>query len=295
MACEMAQAFARFGSDVTIVEASSSILGSEDADVQELIIKKFTKEGIKVLQNHKAKAFHGHKLVCDNLGSEVEIEFDKILIASGRKANIRGFGLEGLGIKMRPDGTIKADKFMQTNIRSIYVCGDVTGPYQFTHAAAYQAWYAAINSLLTPAKLVEADYKAIGFATFTDPEIARVGLNEKEAKEKRISYKVATYGIDDLDRAIIDREAIGFIKVLTAKRTDRILGVTIVGNQAADLIAEYILAMKCNIGLNKILGTTHIYPTLTEANKYVAGVWKKENMPQFILKVAEKLHKVIRD
>jgi dihydrolipoamide dehydrogenase len=292
--CEMAQAFARFGSGVTIVEASPAILNREDAEVQELITKKFAKEGIKVLTNHKAKAFHENKLICDNLGREEEIEFDKILIASGRKPNVKGFGLEGLGVKIRDNGTILADNFMQTNIRSIYVCGDVTGPYQFTHTAAYQAWYAAVNALLTPAKLLKADYKAIGFATFTDPEIARVGLNEKEAKEKRVSYRVATYGIDDLDRVIIDREAHGFVKVLTAKRTDKILGVTIVGSHAGDLIAEYTLAMKCDIGLNKILGTTHIYPTLAEANKYAAGVWKKQSISNFVLKMAEKFHQLRR-
>ncbi|MDG4544021.1 MAG: FAD-dependent oxidoreductase [Rickettsiales bacterium] len=295
----MAQAFSRLGAEVTLVEMASQILTREDEEVIKTVTEKFTKEGIKVLVNHKAKEFIPHPkplqkgegtLVCEHGGKDVEIAFDKVIVALGRTANTEGFGLEELGVELRDNKTIDADPFLQTNIPSIYVCGDVTGPYQFTHTAAHQAWYASINALFSPFKKFKADYSVIPWATFTDPEVARVGLNEKDAKAANIPYEVTTYGIDDLDRAIADSEAHGFVKVLTAPDKDKILGVTIVGTHAGDLIAEYILAMKHGIGLNKILGTIHIYPTLAEANKYAAGEWKKAHVPAFAMKILEKFH-----
>jgi len=288
---EMAQAFARLGSKVTIVQRNEQILPREDDEVCDLVTQKFIKEGIDVLTRHNAKELQKNKLICEHMGQDVEIEFDQILFALGRQANVTGFGLEELGVKIRENGTIKANPFLQTNVPSIYVCGDVTGPYQFTHTAAHQAWYASVNALFSPFKRFKADYSVIPWATFTDPEVARVGLNEKEAKEQNIDYEVTVYGIDDLDRAIADSEAHGFVKVLTVPKKDKILGVTIVGAHAGDLISEYILAMKYGIGMNKILGTIHIYPTLAEANKYAAGMWKKANAPQGILNLVEKFHK----
>ena len=287
---EMAQAFARLGAEVTLVEMAPQILIREDEEVIKLVTEKFTKEGIKVLANHKAKEFKGNTLVCEYEGKDVEVAFDKVIVALGRAANTSGFGLEELGVELRGNKTIEANPFLQTNIPSIYVCGDVTGPYQFTHTAAHQAWYASVNALFAPFKKFKADYSVIPWATFTDPEVARVGLNEKDAKEKNIPYEVTTYGIDDLDRAIADSEAHGFVKVLTVPNKDKILGVTIVGTHAGDLIAEYILAMKHGIGLNKILGTIHIYPTLAEANKYAAGEWKRAHVPAFAMKILEKFH-----
>ena len=208
---------------------------------------------------------------------KVTLEFDEIFIALGRKANINGFGLDKLNINIRGNGTIEANQFLQTNYPNIYVCGDVTGPYQFTHSAAHQAWYASVNALFSPIKKFKVDYSIIPWATFTDPEIARVGLNEQDAKIQNIDYEVTKYDISDLDRAITDSKNKGFIKVLTVPGKDKILGVTIVAEHAGDTIAEYVLAMKNNIGLNKILGTIHIYPTLAEANKFVAGEWKKKS------------------
>jgi len=287
---EMAQSFARLGSKVTIIEMAPQILIREDEEVIELTTKHFEKEGIEVLTNHKAKSFNGNKLICDNNNKDIKIEFDKIIIALGRKPNITGFGLEELGVKIRKQGTIEANGFLQTNISNIYVCGDVTGPYQFTHTAAHQAWYASVNALFSPFKKFKVDYSVIPWTTFTDPEIARVGINEKEAKERRIPYEVTKYEIDDLDRAITDSEAKGFIKVLTVPNKDKILGVTIVGTHAGDIIAEYILAMKYGLGLKKILGTIHIYPTLTESNKYVAGNWQKNHKPELILSLLKKFH-----
>ena len=289
---ELTQAFARFGAQVTQVEMAPRLLMREDPEVSELVAQRFRAEGVAVLTGHTAKAFlleNGQKiLVADHAGQEVRIPFDAVLVAVGRAANLKGYGLEELGI---PTGrTVEINEFLQTRFPNIYAAGDVAGPFQFTHTAAHQAWYAAVNALFDPFRKFKADYSVIPWATFVEPEVARVGLNELEAREKGIAYEVTTYGIDDLDRAIADGEAHGFIKVLTVPGKDRILGVTIVGEHAGDLIAEYVLAMKQGIGLNRILGTIHIYPTLAEANKYVAGNWKKAHAPERLLAWVERFH-----
>ena len=290
--CELTQAFARFGAQVTQVEMAPRLMIREDTEVSELVTQRFRAEGIAVLLDHRAKQFvieNGEKiLIAEHEGQDVRIPFDAVLVAVGRAANLKGFGLEELGI---PTGkTVGTNEFLQTNYPNIYAAGDVAGPFQFTHTAAHQAWYAAVNALFDPIKKFKADYSVIPWATFVEPEVARVGLNELEAREKNIPCEVTTYGIDDLDRAIADGEAHGFIKVLTVPGKDKILGVTIVGEHAGDLIAEYVLAMKQGIGLNKILGTIHIYPTLAEANKYVAGNWKKAHAPEKLLVWVERFH-----
>ena len=289
---ELTQAFARLGAKVTQVEMAPRIMIREDMEVSERVTQRFRAEGIDVLLDHRAKQFiieNGEKvLIAEYAGQDVRITFDAVLVAVGRVANLEGFGLEELGI---PTGrTVDTNAFLQTNYPNIYAAGDVAGPFQFTHTAAHQAWYAAVNALFAPFKKFKADYSVIPWATFVEPEVARVGLNELEAKEKGIPYEVTRYGMDDLDRAIADSEAHGFLKVLTVPGKDRILGVTIVGEHAGDLIAEYVLAMKQGIGLNKILGTIHIYPTLAEANKYVAGNWKKAHAPQKLLAWVERFH-----
>ncbi|MCB1942325.1 MAG: FAD-dependent oxidoreductase [Candidatus Accumulibacter sp.] len=290
--CELTQAFARFGAKVTQVQQGPRIMVREDPEVSEMVIERFRAEGIAVLVNHQARAFvieDGEKiLIAEHRGEEVRIAFDALLVAVGRSANLSGYGLEELGIET--GRTIATNGFLQTKYPNIYAAGDVAGPFQFTHTAAHQAWYAAVNALFDPFKKFRADYSVIPWATFVEPEVARVGLNETEAKERNIPYEVTRYGIDDLDRAIADGEAHGFIKVLTVPGKDRILGVTIVGEHGGDLIAEYVLAMRHGIGLNKILGTIHIYPTLAEANKYVAGNWKKAHAPQKLLEWVARFH-----
>jgi len=292
--CELSQAFAKLGSKVTMVEMMGQLMGREDTDVAELITDKFKNDGINVLTNHKAVKFtdDGEKVLhCETADGSVQIPFDKVLIAVGRKANSDEMKLEELGIKLRPNGTIETDKYLRTDVPNIFAVGDIAGPYQFTHTASHQAWYATVNALFGFAKKFKVDYRVIPWATFTMPEVARVGLSEREAKEKGIDYQVTSYGIDDLDRAIADGEAHGFIKVITpAGGKDTILGVTIVGSHAGELIAEYVLAMKHNLGLNKILGTIHLYPSMAEANKFVAGNWKRENQPHGLLKWVEKFH-----
>lgn len=290
---ELAQSFARLGSKVSQVEMAPHLLGKEDTDVSLLVEEKFSRDGISVLTNHKALRVDpkNKTLICEFQGAEVSISFDKILVALGRKANIKGFGLENLNIEISKQGTIVADEYLRTtNYPNIYVCGDVTGPYQFTHTAAHQAWFVAVNALFGIFKKFKADYRVIPWSTFVDPEVARVGLNEQEAKKQGIDYQVSKFEIDELDRAIADSENYGFIKVLTRPGTDKVLGVTIVGSHAGDIIGEYVQAMKYGIGMNKILGTIHIYPTLSESNKYVAGVWKKQNSPETLLKIVQKFH-----
>jgi len=296
--CELAQSFARLGTKVTQVEMAPRLMGREDPDVSLLIEATFRHEGIDVRCSHKALEFSRRDdrniLKCESQsGSQsniVEIEFDTVLLALGRVANTKGFGLEKLGIEISPRGTISHDPFLRTKYPNIYVCGDVAGPYQFTHAAAHQAWYAAVNALLSPFIKFKADYRVIPWCTFSDPEVARVGINETEAREQKLDVDVVKYGIDDLDRAIADSEDEGFVKVITQKGSDKILGATIVGSHAGDMITEFVSAMKHNIGFNKILGTIHIYPTHSEANKYAAGLWKQKNKPEALLRWVEKFH-----
>ena len=292
--CELTQCFARLGSQVTQAEMLPRLMVREDPEFSDLVLQKFRAEGVNVLLSHKAQRFaveNGEKvLYCEHKGDTVRVVFDTLLCAVGRVANTTGYGLEELGIPVTKARTVEVNEFMQTKYPNILACGDVAGPYQFTHTAAHTAWYAAVNGLFGGYKKFRADFSVIPWATFTDPEVARVGLNETEAKEKNIPYEVTTYGIDDLDRAIADGNAHGLVKVLTVPGKDKILGATIAGEHAGDLITEFVSAMKHGIGLNKILGTIHIYPTLAEANKYVAGNWKRNHAPKGLLEWVEKFH-----
>ncbi len=292
--CELAQAFARLGSRVIQVEMLPRLLIREDPDVSEIIARRFRDEGIDLRMEHQTKRIvveNGENvLIAEHQGQEVRIPFDRVLVAVGRVANTTGYGLEELGIATTKARTIETDEFLRTLYPNIYACGDVTGPFQFTHTAAHQAWYASVNALFGDIGKFRADYRVIPWATFTDPEVARVGLNEQEAKERGIPHEISMYRLDDLDRAITDGEAHGFVKVLTVPGKDRILGVTLVGEHAGDLIAEFVLAMKHGLGLNKVLGTIHIYPTLAEANKYAAGVWKRTHAPDKLLRWVERYH-----
>jgi pyruvate/2-oxoglutarate dehydrogenase complex dihydrolipoamide dehydrogenase (E3) component len=292
--CELAQSFARLGTNVIQVEMLPRILPREDKDAAELVANALRRDGVDLLLGHKAIRFDvedGVKvLYAEHEDQPVRLEFDRVLIAIGRKANTEGLGLEGLGIETNQNGTLALNGFLQTRFPNIYAVGDVAGPYQFTHTAAHQAWYAAVNALFGRFKKFRVDYSVIPWATFTSPEVARVGLNEQDAIEQGVAFEVTRYGIDDLDRAIADGSAEGYVKVLTRPGSDRILGVTIVGNHAGDLIAEYVLAMKHGLGLNKILSTIHIYPTLAEANKFAAGEWKKAHAPEKLLRLVRRYH-----
>ncbi len=292
--CELAQAFARLGAVITQVDMVAKPLPREDDEVSEFMLDNFQREGINFLGEHQVLRFQKqageNQAVLKHGDAEFIVSFDMALLAIGRKANIEGFGLEELGIDTSEQGTLKVNEYLQTTFPNIYACGDVVGPYQFTHMAAHQAWYASINSLFSGFRKFKADYSIVPWATFTDPEVARVGLNERDAKIQNIDYRVTEYKIDDLDRAIADSEDRGFIKVLTAPGKDKILGVTIVGYHASDLIAEFILAMKHGLGLKKIQETIHIYPTLSESNKYAAGEWRKANAPEWLYPWLEKFH-----
>jgi pyruvate/2-oxoglutarate dehydrogenase complex dihydrolipoamide dehydrogenase (E3) component/uncharacterized membrane protein YdjX (TVP38/TMEM64 family) len=290
--CELAQAFARLGSAVTQVEMGARLMVREDEDVSTFARERLAADGVQVLTGHKAlRCEHvgGVKtLIVEADGKEKRIEFDVLLCAVGRVARLQGFGLEELGVNVQR--TVTTDEYLQTNYPNILAAGDVAGPFQFTHTAAHQAWYAAVNGLFGTFKKFKADYSVVPWCTFIDPEVARVGLNEQEAKEKGVAFEVTRYGIDDLDRAIADSAAQGWVKVLTVPGKDRILGVTIVGAHAGELLAEYVLAMRHGLGLNKILATIHTYPTMAEANKYAAGEWKRAHQPLTLLRWVEKFH-----
>ena len=290
---ELAQALARLGAQVSQVEMGDRILAREDTEVSELVKQSLQADGVQVLTGHKAvrceRTPQGDKqLIVEHQGRTLALPFDALICAVGRSARLTGYGLEELGIPSQR--TVQTNEHLETLYPNIFAAGDVAGPYQFTHTAAHQAWYAAVNALFGDFKKFKADYRVIPWATFTDPEVARVGLNELEAREQGIAFEVTRYGIDDLDRAIADSAAQGFVKVLTVPGKDTILGATIVGEHAGDLLAEFVLAMRWGLGLNKILSTIHTYPTLAESNKYVAGEWKRSHAPQGVLRWLARFH-----
>lgn len=291
--CELAQALARLGSQVTQVEMAEALLGREDADVSALAKAVLESDGVTVLTGHKAVRIDDRTLIAEAGGQEVRVPFDVLLVAVGRKARLTGFGLEDIGVDTAK--TVVTDEFLATKFPNIFAAGDVAGPYQFTHTASHQAWYASVNALFGTFRKFKADYRVIPAVTFLDPEFARVGLNEREAAEQGIAVEVTRYDLDDLDRAIAESETRGFVKVLTpAGGKDTVLGATIVGAHAGELLAEYVLAMKHGLGLNKILGTIHAYPTMVEANKFAAGNWKKAHKPEGLLNWVERYHTWMR-
>ena len=294
--CELAQSFVRLGSQVTQVEMLDRLMIREDVEVSQFVKEALQHDGVTVLTDHTALScgvtnLDGSPvkwLEVAHQGQHRRINFDQIIVAVGRAPRLKGFGLEELGITT--DKVVQTNDYLATLFPNIYAAGDVAGPYQFTHAAAHQAWYACVNALFGQFKRFKVDYRVIPWATFVDPEVARVGLNEQEAIQQGIAFQVTRYGIDDLDRAICDGSAKGFVKVLTVPGKDKILGVTIVGAHAAELIAEFVIAMKYNLGLNKVLGTIHIYPTMAEANKYVAGEWKRNQVNPKLLLWLKRYH-----
>jgi pyruvate/2-oxoglutarate dehydrogenase complex dihydrolipoamide dehydrogenase (E3) component len=292
--CELAQSFARLGSDVTQVEMLPRLMIREDEEVSQFVQQRFELEGLRVLCDHKAVEFknkNGNKsLVCEHKGARIEIEFDEVLVAVGRAARLEGFGLKELDVPVSKMRTIEVNEYLQAGYPSLYACGDIAGPYQFTHTASHQAWFASVNALFGKFKKFKVDYRVIPWATFTDPEVARVGLNKQEADEQGILYDVTRYSLDDLDRAIAEGEDQGYIEVLTKPGKDQILGVTIIGSQAGDMIAEFVFAMRHKLGMNKILSTIHIYPTRMEAVKFAAGNWKKARTKPWQLKWLKRFH-----
>jgi pyruvate/2-oxoglutarate dehydrogenase complex dihydrolipoamide dehydrogenase (E3) component len=294
--CEMAQALQRLGSQVTLVDAMPQLLPKEDADVAARVTQQLNDEGVQIMTNYRVTSFNSEAaahsaLLSSPASNHIRVEFDRVLVAVGRRANTTGFGLEELGLGINENGTVSVDQYLRTSCPTIFACGDVAGPYQLTHAAGHQAWFAGVNALFGQFKKFAADYRVMPEVIFTDPQLARVGLNEKQAAEQGIEIEVTTYDLSDLDRAIADGDAKGMVKVLTATGSDRILGATIFGPQAGELITEFVTAMKYNLGLNKILATIHSYPTLSEANKYVAGEWKRKHVPERLLRWVEKYYR----
>jgi dihydrolipoamide dehydrogenase len=305
--CELAQAFQRLGSQVTLVEMQSQLLPRDDQHVASFMADGLSAEGVQVLTGYAAKKFARHaeeggsvslslsSKSTEGQADDIEVEFDRVLVAIGRAANTRGFGLEELGIPLHANGTVVTDEYLRTCYPNILACGDLVGPYQLTHAASHQAWYAVVNGLLGRFKKFRVDYRVIPQVIFTDPQVARVGLNEREAAAQNIAVEVTQYDLSDLDRAIADNDAKGFVKVLNAPGSDRILGATIVGPQAGELISEFVIAMKNGMGLNKMLSTIYSYPTLSEANRFVAGEWKRKHVPERLLSILRRyLHRNLR-
>jgi len=281
--CELAQAFSNLGAEVTQVDMADRIMPREDEEVSEIVSMAFREQGIQLLTGHKLLKFgvddNGDYMEADNNGVTVRVEFDKVLLAIGRKANVEGFGIESLGLELTKQGTLETNEYLQTSLPNIFACGDVAGPYQFTHMASFQAWFASLNAMLGGLWRSKMNYNVVPWATFTDPEVARVGLSEAEAKERNIAYELTRYEMERHDRSLADGEAHGFIKILTVPGKDKILGVTIVGHHAGEVIGEFVFAMTYSMGLKKISAVTHIYPTLLEANKFAANAWRSERLP----------------
>ena len=291
--CELAQSFARFGSEVTLVEMAPSIMIKDDKQAAKLVHESLERDGVNILTDHKAVKVNNNptkELICETGEQQVAIEFDEILVAVGRRANTQNLGLEELGVEINPNGTVKTDERLRTNIPSILACGDVAGPYQFTHTASHQAWYASVNGLFDRFKTFKVDYSVIPWVTYTEPEVAQVGITEDQAQQQGLDFDTTVYELTGFDRALTESDTEGFVKVITPKGKDKILGATIVAAHAGEMITEFTLAMKHGLGLNKILGTIHPYPTWMEANKFAAGNWKKANAPQWALKFLEKFH-----
>ncbi len=291
--CELAQSFQRLGSRVTLIDMADRVLPKEDADVSALVADVLRSEGIDVLTAHKAERFEvgaQKRLIADNQGVAVEIPFDEVIVAVGRRAHTESLGLAELGIGLNRDGTVVVDEYLRTCVPNILACGDVAGPYQFTHMASHQAWYASVNALFGRFRKFKVNYSVVPWATYTDPEVARVGLSVDEAKARDIDVEVTRHELAHVDRAIADGETRGFIKVLTQRGSDRILGATIVAPAAGELIAEYVLAMTHGLGLKKLMGTIHIYPTSAEINKFAANGWRRNHAPAGLLKFAALYH-----
>ena len=290
IACELAQAFSRLGSKVTIADVGARLLAREDDDVSDHVMKRLVQDGVTVLPEHRAVSAAGGEMLFEG---GARVAYDSVLVAIGRKARVAGFGLEALGVKLGKAGTIETNFYLQSSCPSLYACGDVAGPYQFTHAASHQAWHAAINALFGGLHRIRVDYGGMPAVTYCDPEIARVGLNEREAKAAGVAVEVSRKDIGDLDRAIVD-EAGGFVKILTRPGTDKILGATVVAPRAGEMLAELTLAMRHGIGLKKLFGTIHPYPTYTEANRDAAGVWRQSHAPAWVFPLLGRYQRWLR-
>ena len=290
--CEMAQAFARLGSQVTLVEMAERILLMEDSDAADVVTEALRNDGVNVLVGHRAeRVTGGNTLVCAGPDGPVEVAFDQLMVAVGRKANTQGLGTEELQLERNRNSTLAVDEYLRTRFPNVYACGDVIAPYQFTHSAAHEAWYCAVNALFGRFKKYRVDYSVLPWVTFTDPEVARVGLNETQAREQEIAHQVTRYPLDELDRALADEAGHGFVKVLTEGNTDKIIGACVVGAHGGEILAELTLAMRHGIGLKKILGTIHPYPSWSEASKFAAGRWREANKPERVMPWLERYHR----
>ncbi len=306
--CELAQALARLGAKVTLVESAARVLVREDREVSSLVKNALAADGVEVLTSHTALRFetpndgNGQEKTLwlvntgsaqDEINNEFSLPFDLLLCAVGRRARLGSLGLEALGIST--EHTVHTNDYLQIVIPNIFAAGDVAGPYQFTHTAAHQAWYATMNALFGDFKRFKVSYHAVPCVTFVAPEVARVGLNEQDALAQGVAYEVTRFDVADLDRALCDAanpktSPSGWVKVLTAPGRGTILGVTIVAAHGAEMLAEYVLAMRHGLSLNHVLQTVHTYPTWGEANKYAAGIWRRAHAPQWALTLSRRLH-----
>lgn len=290
--CEISQALSKIGVEILLVERSSRLLSAETKEVSDLVFDQMQQDGVKILLNSEIESFltANSCKVLESGKVEIYENFDAVFFAIGRKPRVENLGLEELGIPIAKNGTIEHNEYLQTKYRNIYVCGDVAGPIQLTHVAGHQAWYAAVNALFSNFKSFKEDLSVIPRCTFTYPEVASVGLSEQELEKKNYDFEITHYPLTTFDRAVCDQATNGFVRLLTKKNSDQILGVTIVSPRAGEMIAEFALAMRWKLGLKKILSTVHAYPTWSDANKMAALAWQKKHVPPKLVALSEKFH-----
>ncbi|MGQ0557070.1 MAG: mercuric reductase [Nitrospiraceae bacterium] len=293
--CELAQSFARFGSQVYLIEAGHGIMPNEDRDAADIVEQQMLRDGVTLLCCGKEltvnKTDNGKQLTVESHDRRHDVIVDEILVGVGRTPNVEKIGLEAAGVLYDKNG-VKVDARLRTSNPNIYSAGDVCSRYKFTHAADAMAQIVIQNALFPhPLNLgyANVDTLVMPWCTFTEPEIAHVGMYERDAKEKGIEVETYTYKLNEVDRAILDGEEDGFARVHIKKGTDKILGATIVAAHAGDMISEFSVAMKAGAGAKTIAGTIHPYPTQAEVNKKVVNLWRKAHFTQSTKNILTKL------
>ena len=292
--CELAQTFQRLGVQVTIIQRGDQLLPREDRDVAEFLEHRLINEGVRMIKNadaHSVATTDAGELALQLLDREPErlaertLFADALLLAIGRTPNLQSLDLKSAGVEVS-EGGLRVNDYLQTSRRHIYAVGDVIGPFLFTHMADAHA-RVVVRNILAPFQFLrqKMDYSVVPWCTYVDPEVAHVGLGEKEAQQKNIDYDLFVVPLEDVDRAVVESEEAGFAKILTAKGSDRILGATIVAPHAGDLLHEFVLAMKAGIGLGKIASTIHAYPTFAELARKAGEKYNRTRLTQRTKKI----------
>jgi pyruvate/2-oxoglutarate dehydrogenase complex dihydrolipoamide dehydrogenase (E3) component len=301
--CELTQTFCRLGTQVTIIQRGDQLLSKEDRDVAEFVERRLSNEGVRIIKNANVRAAATTDEGKIALGflerqlappAEQTLFADALLVAIGRRPNLQSLDLKSAGVDVN-GSDVRVTEYLQTSQRHIYAVGDVVGPFLFTHMADAQA-RVVVRNILMPFQFLrqKMDYSVVPWCTYTDPEVAHVGLGEKEAQQKNVDYDLFVVPLEDVDRAVVESEEAGFAKVLTAKGSDKILGATIVAPHAGDLLHEFMLAMKTGVGMATIASTIHAYPTFAELARKAGDKYNRTRLTPFAKKFFTLLYERAR-